>query len=286
MDSHPKCAAGQEARLVAPRPGCRGDPGGPDCRAVEHTRLPNGTAFWQANALETLFLYNEIFERKLYTQHGITIGNGAVVVDVGANVGLFSLFACAQAKDLTILAVEPIPTTCEILRRNALELDLPVRVLECGLGDREETAEFGYYPNVTMMSGRAADAARDLASARDFFTQGGKAPLPMGTALMLGRAFELQHVTVKVHRLSTVLRQQHIKHVDLLKVDVERAELGVLMGLDAEHWPAIQQAVVEVHDEEGRLDAVLQLLAQHGLHTVMERDHAIGGTNCTVYARR
>ena len=54
----------------------------------------------------------------------------------------------------------------------------------------------------------------------------------------------------------------------------------------ATRGPAIQQAVVEVHDEEGRLDAVLQLLAQHGLHTVMERDHAIGGTNCTVYARR
>lgn len=34
--------------------------------------------------------------------------------------------------------------------------------------------------------------------------------------------------------------------VNLLKVDVERAELDVLLGVQPRHWPLIQQVAMEV----------------------------------------
>lgn len=36
------------------------------------------------------------------------------------------------------------------------------------------------------------------------------------------------------------------RRVDLLKVDVERAELLVLQGIAPHHWPIIQQVTMEV----------------------------------------
>ncbi|WP_341987923.1 FkbM family methyltransferase [Azorhizobium sp. AG788] len=44
--------------------------------------------------------------------------SGSVVLDVGANVGMFSCSLAAQRPDLRIIAVEPVPQNVECLRRN------------------------------------------------------------------------------------------------------------------------------------------------------------------------
>lgn len=54
-------------------------------------RLPNGWEVHASSASEALFLYQEIFVEHCYLQHGITVQEADVVVDVGANIGI-SLF--------------------------------------------------------------------------------------------------------------------------------------------------------------------------------------------------
>jgi FkbM family methyltransferase len=46
--------------------------------------------------------------------------------------------------------------------------------------------------------------------------------------------------------LSEVLAQQHLAHVDLLKIDVEGAELDVLRGVLPADWPRIRQVPASV----------------------------------------
>ena len=41
---------------------------------------------------EVKYIYNEIFNEKCYLQHGIDIQPGDTIVDLGANLGIFSLF--------------------------------------------------------------------------------------------------------------------------------------------------------------------------------------------------
>jgi FkbM family methyltransferase len=254
---------------------------------MELTRLPNGLEVHMANLPETLFLYQEIFVRRLYAQAGIRVPAGGRVVDVGANIGLFSLSVCQGAPDVTVVAVEPIPSTADILRANVRRHAMPVTVVECALGSADGTLELGHYPGMTMMSGAAADPVRDLAVVRGFLTLGGTVPLPPAAAMKLGRQFAMEKVTVRVRRLSEVLREQGVTRVDLLKVDVERAELDVLRGVDAGDWPAVAQAVVEVHDEDGRLQGVLGVLEGAGFHCDVQREPSERAvSNCTVYARR
>jgi hypothetical protein len=45
----------------------------------------------------------------------------------------------------------------------------------------------------------------------------------------------------------------------------------VLLGIEDAHWPRIGQVVVEVHDIEGRLERVLDLLTRHGLTRITAR---------------
>lgn len=40
----------------------------------------------------------EVFIRRSYLQHGIAIGDNVVVIDAGANIGLFSLQCLREAK--------------------------------------------------------------------------------------------------------------------------------------------------------------------------------------------
>jgi acyl carrier protein len=91
--------------------------------------------------------------------------------------------------------------------------------------------------------------------------------------------------------LSDVLRREAIDRVGLLKIDVQRAELGVLAGIDDGDWPRIDQVVVEVHDrvgdEVGRVGRVVSLLERHGLSATVEQDELLRGTDrYNVYAVR
>src|SRR5262245_34479683 len=80
--------------------------------------LPNGLAVKHTSMLETLHLYQDIFVLKVYLQHGITLSEHSVVIDGGANIGMFSLFVLENCPTASIHAFEPAPKTFEILKAN------------------------------------------------------------------------------------------------------------------------------------------------------------------------
>ena len=69
-----------------------------------------------------------------------------------------------------------------------------------------------------------------------------------------------------------MLDEQGIDRIDLLKVDVEGAELDVLRGIEARHWPLIRQAVVEVEGWRQNGDAVREVFVSHGFTVRAEQD--------------
>lgn len=53
-------------------------------------------------------------------------------------------------------------------------------------------------------------------------------------------------------------------------MDVEGDELNVLLGIGS-MWPAIRQLIVEVHDIDGRLTAVRDVLLDKGYGVTVEQ---------------
>jgi FkbM family methyltransferase len=220
-----------------------------DGRLVE---LDGGLRVFTTSTIDAQFIHNEIFGAGCYDD--VRLPPGALVVDVGAHIGLFLLFVKRQCPDARVLAFEPSPQSAGLLRRN---IDLHqlenVDVREVALGAvSEPDVPFTYYP---VAPGNSTRYPEEKEFTKTVLTRS----LP---AKFVERAYRGREIVVRVEPLSSFLDG---RPVDLLKVDVEGAELDVLRGLRPADWPLVRQVLVEVQDVRGRLDAVVDLLGGHGL---------------------
>ncbi|MFG2053061.1 amino acid adenylation domain-containing protein [Micromonospora sp. NPDC048930] len=244
------------------------------------------------NPHETRYLYDEIFAQQVYLRDGIVLRPGATVLDVGANIGMFSLFVHAVCPDATIHAFEPVPSVVELLRRNVAEFGVPATVHGFGLSRAAGEVSFTYYPGYSMMSGHAAYADPDaevavikryLANERDAGADERDVLLGKVDELLAER-FAGRELTVPVRPLSAVLDELAPERIDLLKIDVQRAEADVLAGLADRHWPLVAQVAMEVHDAagtdtEGRLAELTAFLTERGFDVVTRQDDLLAGTD-------
>jgi amino acid adenylation domain-containing protein/FkbM family methyltransferase len=240
-------------------------------------RLPNGLEIAHLNKNDTDDLYKEVFTDENYLRHGISVRSGDCVFDVGANIGMFTIFAQQRWPQAKVFAFEPIPTTYEVLRANVELYGPNATTYNCGLSDRSGTATFTFYPRVSASSGMYADAGEDEQIVRAYMANQDERLTAFADDLMEGR-FEKQSFTCQLKTVSEIIREHDIERVDLLKLDVEKAELDVLRGISQEDWPKIKQLVAEVHDIGGRLDEFGALLRQHGFDYVLDQDAAFENT--------
>ncbi|WP_234542819.1 FkbM family methyltransferase [Streptomyces shenzhenensis] len=263
--------------------------------ALTRKYLPNGESVVGINRSEIEYLYKEIFEDRTYVFEGFpTLPANPVIVDAGANIGMFSLFAVRQWPCSRVFAFEPVP---DVFR--ALELNLrgfpAVTLHNCALGETVEHRDIVYYPNYTMMSGFGADADADRATVERYVensTEGmtdteAKAAVLENMDTMLAGKFAQKTVSVRIERLSDVVARHGLDRIDLLKVDVEGFELQVLRGIGDEIWPTIGNAVVEVADRDGELAAVDAMFRRNGMRTEVRQVSDYRGTDLhIVFAAR
>ncbi|MGH3826994.1 MAG: FkbM family methyltransferase [Pseudonocardiaceae bacterium] len=80
------------------------------------------------------------------------------------------------------------------------------------------------------------------------------------SVLWLRRLKQTETHRVRVRPLSAVIDESGIKVIDLLKIDVEGAEVDVLSGINERHCPMVQQVVVEVENWEKSYPLVREIL--------------------------
>ncbi|MCC9311439.1 FkbM family methyltransferase [Kitasatospora sp. RB6PN24] len=243
--------------------------------ALTRKFLPNGKSIAGISRSETDYLYKEIFEDRAYVfESAAPLPAEPVIFDVGANIGIFSLFAVQQWPGARVFAFEPVPQVFEALQQN-LGASAGVTLHNMALGNEAETREIVYYPNYTMMSGFAADAQADRAvveqyvrnTTEDLANGELKAAVLENLDSTLDGRFEQQLISVEVQRVTDMMNRHHIDRIDLLKIDVEGFELQVLQGIEEGAWPSIGSAVVEVSDRDGELAAIEGLFKSHGMRT-------------------
>lgn len=216
-------------------------------------RLPNGLEVLELNGYETDYLYKEIFDDRTYLVDGIDLRLNDVVLDVGANIGMFSLHILSLLPDARVYAFEPSPVTAKVLRAN-LESRGAVTVLECGLADRIGSASFAHYERSTVFSGFRAEKESDEralhAIVANALGEDSQAAVEGGlfSELMSGRLHR-REFEVQLTSLSHVIEEHELEEIGLLKIDAEKSELAILRGISEEHWPRIRQIVIEVHEQ-------------------------------------
>ncbi|MGB7539161.1 MAG: FkbM family methyltransferase [Anaerolineales bacterium] len=204
---------------------------------------------------ETEFIYNEVFVKQEYMRHGLTLEGASCVFDIGANIGVFALFAKIKNPKAVIHAFEPIPETCDVLRRNVeLHRLADVHVHNCAMGSQAaERRPFAYYPN--MAGNSTATPAIKLPQLQLLEGQLGKD--------LTDFLFRSETRYASVQTLSGFLDVQGIPSIDFLKIDVEGDELAVLQGIDGKHVSGFRQLIVEAHSPQ-LADAVSAMLSGMG----------------------
>ncbi|MFD2420823.1 FkbM family methyltransferase [Amycolatopsis pigmentata] len=240
--------------------------------------VPDGEA---GDTTEIAFIHTEIFSEHCYLRRGITIGEDAVVVDVGANVGLFTLYVKQLRPRARVLALEPMPATFEALRANLDRHGVTgVTPLRRALGARPEPdVAFTYFADVPGNSTRYPESKAAI---------GDQAATPEDRACRERLFAHRREVRMPVERLSDVLATAGLPGtIDLVKIDVEGAEADVLAGIDDHDWARIRQVVLEAQDS-GTSAATRAILAERGFTVGADRPEGVLGELGveTVYARR
>lgn len=239
---------------------------------LERYQLPGELEIAHLNPYETEYVYKEIFVDRCYMKGGITLCDGDVVFDIGANIGLFSLFVANEVRDATVFSFEPSPPSYACLAANAAVYGSNATVVNCGISDRERIATFTHYENSSVFSSFRADEGRDQAAIRAIVTNmvrqsGGLEGDELERSvdeLMDGR-LESKSYQCELKPISQVMREFDVTKIDLLKIDAEGSELDVLNGIDDADWDKILQVAIEVHDRDGPLvEAVSTRLRDHG----------------------
>ena len=128
--------------------------------------LPNGLKVAYQSKAEVPHLYDDIFDKQVYLRNGLRLKRGDCVFDVGANIGLFTLFVHLFYPDVDIYAFEPAPPLFEILERNVSMHTARANLFNCGLSDMEKEATLTFYPNSSGMSSFYADLDEEKQSLR------------------------------------------------------------------------------------------------------------------------
>lgn len=148
---------------------------------------------------------------------------GMIMLDVGAHVGYY---ACRYAKVVgghgRIFAFEPHPRTFNMLSRN-VKARPNVQPVPVALAESEGTAELHDYLIMSASGSLHYDeamAALQQAQVHD----GDVAP-------RIGQTFTPQTFTVRTLPGDQFLAGQGVTRVDIIKMDIEGAEVGALRGL-------------------------------------------------------
>eukprot|EP01126_Amoeba_proteus_P036047 TRINITY_DN3657_c0_g1_i1.p1 TRINITY_DN3657_c0_g1~~TRINITY_DN3657_c0_g1_i1.p1 ORF type:complete len:245 (-),score=13.33 TRINITY_DN3657_c0_g1_i1:90-824(-) len=192
------------------------------------------------NAKELAFLQENCKEYMVEQFPGLLDVDKPVILDVGANIGMFAVTMKEKFPQADIHCFEPMPDIYKVLHANVSSFST---CNELAVMETDDIVLKGtYLPNYTLLSGF-------------YVSNDDKQQLEALAHRELSEEFKGIEVEAKTISLHTYMQQKHLEHVHLLKVDVEKAELEVLKSL-GESASRVDHIVAEVHqcNKDGMVD--------------------------------
>jgi len=205
-----------------------------------------------------------IFWMVFARQHYPVAAPHRVIVDIGANIGMFTLYAARKAPAARIVAVEPFPDTRERLK------------------DLVETNHLA--GRVTILSCAIAATAGDrtMDSAEAIPSQYRRIYSPETTALNAahrgpaGAAQTDDGVPVRAETLADLLEIAGVAEVDLLKMNIHGSEYDVLLHTDPQVLQRCRQIAVQYHEMPAEMhlgkEQIIERLQSLGFRLIADDD--------------
>ncbi len=188
--------------------------GPPNTREVQLRK--SGMRFLVRGTMD-VWIIKETWLDRFYERYGVPIGAGWTVIDIGAGIGDFAIYAATRHPTNRVYAFEPFPESFHLLSEN---------LRRNGVG------------NVSAFSHAIAAQTGTVSLG----ISGGE-PLQFGTARLSDQRIEVASLS-----LADALAKTATGYCDLLKMDCEGAEYDILFHTPDTVLPRIARLVMEYHE--------------------------------------
>jgi FkbM family methyltransferase len=196
---------------------------------------------------EVLVVFREVFQDDLYHAGGCGLREGDVVLDVGANIGLFTDFALKKGVG-RVVAFEPVPEAIEIYRANLLP-DERVNLVEKAVGSVSGQATITTAAPIILGSSRMAFAGCDFPMVAEKFL----AEKNQGKT-------RLKDYQVGVVTIDQTVKVLGLDRVDFIKMDIEGSELEALKGADRTIREFRPRLAISSYHQAGDVEAIREII--------------------------
>ncbi len=210
-------------------------------------RLRGGLTIHHSPEDDTVNLFREIFIDRCYTRNGFyDPAPGDLVVDLGANIGIFTLFLQWMAPGLRVHSFEPGAETrrrlAENLRSNNLEQAVALHPFAIADG-----------PKMLELKSARLAAQRSLFASE--FT-----------------GDDAESESVECIGLDQAVSFAGDGRIQLLKIDIEGAEIEAMGAASPETWARVDRVAAEYHDRvrPGCRQAIYDVLKAQGFRRITE----------------
>jgi len=169
------------------------------------------------------FRIREIFEAKgYYIQKKYPLRRPPVVIDIGANVGVFTLFMKMVEPESIIHCYEPVPATVDLLRVNTSHFE-NILIQPFGLYNNDEEATIHIHAQNTGENSIKSKTPTNSDSAKVLLKDAGR---------------EIDSL--------------NLDRIDIVKIDTEGCEVETLESLGSGRLENVDYLLIEYHSESDR----------------------------------
>ena len=178
----------------------------------------NGIKCIIRNKSDSLVFLENFFLDSYDREEGFTIKENDTVVDIGAHIGYFTIYAAKKANHGRVLSFEPSQESFSVLEKN-LKINNIQNVNIENIGVRSESGTSILY----------VDRDNEIGNS------------------MFSNDKNLIKENVQVTSISEIIKKYKIESIDLLKLDCEGAEYEIILGLSTDVVNKIKRITIEVH---------------------------------------
>jgi FkbM family methyltransferase len=187
-------------------------------------------------------LVNTLIIGKEYNPKGFEIKEKDIVIDIGAHIGIFSLFAARQARKGKVLAYEPSSQNFSLLQRN-IKLNKANNVI-------------AYRSAVSKHNNKIRLYLSDYAVLFNIFDR------------------SLEYEEVQSTTLVNIFKRNNLARCNFLKIDCEGAEYEILMTTSSLTLKKIDKIVFEYHERKGvELGDLLDFLENNSFEIIYNKPY-------------
>ncbi len=177
---------------------------------------------FQVRSAMDVWSVKETFLDQFYTRYSLPVQDGWTVVDVGAGIGDFSIYAAHANPAGMVYAFEPYPDSFALMMQN-----LAVNKVENVRAFRKAIWSSGGVLALNLGSGE---------------------PLQFTSQEKTSANQPVEAISVDALSLERLFSSENLERVDLLKMDCEGAEYEILFSIQPETLARIERIILEYHD--------------------------------------